>query len=77
MQTLNSLVTGGAGFIGSHLTAALVDRGHRVRVLDLLVPQVHSNGSPQYVNPKAEFIHGDVCDPQTVARCLDGIRAAA
>ena len=62
MEKLNILVTGGAGFIGSHLTDALIDRGHRVRVLDLLVPQVHGNGTAQYVNPKAEFIHGDILD---------------
>lgn len=73
MKKLNILVTGGAGFIGSHLTDALVARGHRVRVLDLLVPQVHSNGAPQYLPSEAEFIHGDVCDPRTVERCLDGI----
>src|SRR5256714_14423547 len=75
MEQLNILVTGGAGFIGSHLTDELIARGHRVRVLDLLVSQVHGNGSPQYVNPKAEFIHGDVCDAATVQRCLDGIDA--
>jgi dTDP-L-rhamnose 4-epimerase len=69
------LVTGGAGFIGSHLTDALVECGHRVRVLDLLVPQVHGNGAAQYLNPEAEFIHGDVCDPQTVERALDGVEA--
>ena len=75
LEKLNILVTGGAGFIGSHLTDALIDRGHRVRVLDLLVPQVHGNGTAQYVNPKAEFIHGDICDPHLVARALDGIDA--
>ena len=72
---MNILVTGGAGFIGSHLTDALTECGHHVRVLDLLVPQVHGDGAPQYVSPKAEFIHGDVCDPQTVEHALEGMDA--
>jgi dTDP-L-rhamnose 4-epimerase len=75
LEKLNILVTGGAGFIGSHLTDALVERGHKVRVLDLLVSQVHEGGSPQYVNPSAEFIHGDVCDPQAVSRAIEGVDA--
>ena len=69
----NILVTGGAGFIGSHLVDALVERGHRVRVLDAVVEQVHGMDGPQYVNPEAEFIQGDVCDAELVDRALDGI----
>ena len=74
-KRLNILVTGGAGFIGSHLTDALIEHGHRVRVLDLLGPQVHSKGAAQYLNPKAEFMHGDVCDATLVRRALDGVDA--
>ncbi len=57
------LVTGGAGFIGSYIVDELVQRGHTVRILDSLDPQVHPNGeAPDYLNPDAEFIHGDVRD---------------
>lgn len=61
------LVTGGAGFIGSHLVDALVARGDRVRILDNLV-----TGSEDNLNPAAEFVHGDVADWQTVQAAVDG-----
>jgi len=73
MNGMNILVTGGAGFIGSHLVDALIDRGHRVRILDSLVEQVHGASAPAHLNKSAEFIHGDVCDAKTIAAALDGI----
>ena len=68
------LVTGGAGFIGSHLVDELVAQGYRVRVLDALVPQVHGeNAAPINLNSAAEFISGDVCDREAIEKALDGI----
>jgi dTDP-L-rhamnose 4-epimerase len=70
MKPKNILVTGGAGFVGSHLVDALVERGHSVRILDSLVEQVHQNEAPAHVNPRAEFLHGDVCDVESVRAAL-------
>ena len=67
---MNILVTGGAGFIGSHIVDALVEQGHRVRILDAVVEQVHGDAGPQYLNPDAEFLQGDVCDADLVKRAL-------
>ena len=63
MSIRNVLVTGGAGYIGSHLVDALVTRGYDVTVLDNLEPQVHRSGTwPSYANPKAKYVKGDVRD---------------
>jgi dTDP-L-rhamnose 4-epimerase len=61
------LVTGGAGFIGSHVIDALVAEGHPVRAVDALLPVAHA-ARPDYLNPAAEWIEGDLCDP-AVAEC--------
>ena len=61
------LVTGGAGFIGSHLVEALLRRGKRVRVLDDL-----SLGRREWVAEAAEFLEGDIRDPQTCRRACSG-----
>ena len=65
------LVTGGAGFIGSHLVEALVCEGHTVRVLDNLSTGTLANLAG--VRGRIEFIDGDVCDPATIRSVMQGI----
>ncbi|MGZ4289077.1 MAG: NAD-dependent epimerase/dehydratase family protein [Gaiellaceae bacterium] len=70
------LITGGAGFIGSHLAERLLADGHEVRALDNLDPQVHGDGQrPDYLDPAVELQVGDVRDHPAVARALDGVDA--
>jgi dTDP-L-rhamnose 4-epimerase len=70
------VVTGGAGFIGRHLARELLARRHHVRVLDALIPQVHTNGErPADLPAEVEFIAGDVRDGGVVARALKGADA--
>jgi dTDP-L-rhamnose 4-epimerase len=66
-----TLVVGGAGFIGSFVVDALVETGHRVRVLDHLHPLAH-DGEPEYLNPEAEYLWGDVRDPDAAAAGVNG-----
>jgi dTDP-L-rhamnose 4-epimerase len=67
------LITGGAGFVGSHLADALLSRGHRVRILDNLTRQVHGEELPPYLSPEVELVQGDVRDAAAVGRALEGM----
>ena len=71
------LITGGAGFIGSHLASELLKAGYQVRVLDSLVTQVHGEmpGRPAYLRKDAEFILGDVRNPEILDEALSGVDA--
>lgn len=69
-------VIGGAGFIGSHLVDALVERGDRVRIVDNLDPQVHPTGlPPRFLNSQAEFILQDIRDLDGLQKALRGVEA--
>lgn len=68
-----ALVTGGAGLIGSHVADLLVREGWKVRILDNIEPNTHRLGRPNWINPMAEFVQGDVRDRDTVTAALDKI----
>ncbi len=67
------LVTGGAGFIGSHLVDRLLSEGHAIRILDNFEAQVHEGNRPAYLNPDAEYLQGDVRDRDCLRRALEGV----
>jgi dTDP-L-rhamnose 4-epimerase len=67
------LITGGAGFIGSHLADGLLEAGYSVRALDSLVDQVHEGDRPDYLHAEVELLRGDVRDREALDRALDGV----
>lgn len=69
---MNILITGGAGFIGTHLTKQMVQEGHSVRILDNLLPQVHGDNAKLNFTD-CEFVRGDVCDSEAVTRAIKDI----
>ncbi len=67
------LITGGAGFIGAHLARQLLEEGHRVRALDVLLPQVHGDGGrPAYLDAEVELVEGDIRSVDHVRKALVG-----
>jgi len=70
---LKTLVTGGAGLIGSHIVDLLLGRGHQVRILDNLTRPTHLHGKPGWIPAEAEFIEGDVRSRDDLDRALDGM----
>src|SRR5271166_5257575 len=69
------LVTGGAGFIGSHTCDRLLSLGHEVMVLDALTPPVHRNGEPDYLSAEVDFYYGDVRNRELVTNLLRRVDA--
>jgi dTDP-L-rhamnose 4-epimerase len=70
------LVTGGAGFIGSHVVDQLLDAGAEVRVLDMLHPAAHAH-PPDYLSQRAELLQGSVCDEVMVRHAVEGVDAVS
>src|SRR5260370_16375659 len=66
-------VAGAGGLIGSQVVDLLVREGWQVRALDNLEPQTHRRGKPAWINPKAEFIQGDMRNRDAITAALDGI----
>jgi dTDP-L-rhamnose 4-epimerase len=70
------LVTGGAGFVGSHVVDLLLDAGHDVRAVDLLHPAAHRS-KPAYLDDRVEYVWGDLGDGDVAARAVDGVDAVS
>jgi dTDP-L-rhamnose 4-epimerase len=75
MSAKKILITGGAGFVGSHLADALLAAGNEVRVFDNLSSQVHGDGVPDYLSPDIELIRGDMRDADAVRLAIDDVEA--
>jgi dTDP-L-rhamnose 4-epimerase len=67
------LITGGAGFVGSHTADALLQAGHEVRIFDNLTSQVHQGGVNSYIPKDAQFILGDVRNLAQISRAVRGV----
>ncbi|MBJ7610421.1 MAG: SDR family NAD(P)-dependent oxidoreductase [Candidatus Dormibacteraeota bacterium] len=74
MTAVRALVTGGAGFVGSHLVDALLEDGLDVTVLDNLDPQAHEGGVPRFLNGAARHIAGDLRDRDSVATAMEDVQ---
>ncbi|MEU9685415.1 NAD-dependent epimerase/dehydratase family protein [Amycolatopsis japonica] len=72
---MRTLITGGAGFIGSHVADLLSDQGHEVVVLDNLLGTAHGSSHPPGYTGRHRFLRGDVTDTELVAELLDGVDA--
>ena len=70
---MRALVTGGAGLIGSHIVDLLIEKGHEVRILDNLAKPTHLKGIPEWINPEAEFIEGDIRERTHLDHALEGV----
>lgn len=70
---MRALVSGGAGFIGSHIVDALLARGVEVTILDNFQPRVHPKGRPPYLPPQARVVEGSVTDRRAWEQALDGV----